>query len=100
MTKDTVALAHTIEKHGIETFVDFLADLQVWGTPDQVHDRLVDYVGRTDAGGLITMFSYGGMPHDMAKANMRLFAEKVLPRLKARDCGVEIGGGALHVAAE
>ena len=95
------ALANNIEKHGIEAFIDFLADLQVWGTPEQVHDRLVDYVERTDAGGLITMFSYGGMPHDMAKANMRLFAEKVLPRLKARDCGVEIGGGGpLHVAAE
>ncbi len=64
-------------------------------------DREVDYVERTDSGGLITMFSYGGMPHDMAKANMRLFAEKVLPRLKARACGVEIGGGGpLHVAAE
>ena len=95
------ALANNIAKHGIEAFVNFLADLQVWGTPDQVHDRLIEYVERVDAGAMISMFSYGGMPHDMAKANMTLFAEKVLPRLKAYDTGVEIGGGGpLNVAAE
>jgi hypothetical protein len=32
---------------------------------------------------VIGVFSYGGMPHDVARANIRLFAEKVLPTLKA-----------------
>ena len=38
----------------------------------------------TDSGMLIAIFSYGGMPHDEARRSMRLFAETVMPRLKAR----------------
>jgi hypothetical protein len=33
------ALAANIEKYGLEKFCAFLADLQVWGTPDQVVER-------------------------------------------------------------
>ena len=47
------ALANNIAKHGIERFNGFLADLQVWGTPEQVTEKLLDYVKRTDAGGLV-----------------------------------------------
>lgn len=77
------ALAKNIEKHGIENFVNFLADLQVWGTPDQVTERMMDYRNKVDAAGFINIFSYGGMPHAMARENMKLFAAKVMPRLKA-----------------
>lgn len=86
------ALAKNIEKHGIDTFVNFLAELQIWGTPNQVFDRMMDYRDRVDAAGYITILSYGGMPFDMARANMDLFASKVLPRLKAVDVGAQIGG--------
>lgn len=34
-------------------------------------------------GGAGVIVSYGGMPHDVARANIRLFAEKVMPRLQA-----------------
>ena len=43
-------LANNIAKHGLEKFNGFLADLQVWGTPDEVAEKLLDYVERTDAG--------------------------------------------------
>ena len=33
--------------------------------------------------GVIGVFGYGGMPRDVAKANVQLFADQVLPRLKA-----------------
>ena len=46
-------LAKNIEKHGLEKFNGFLADLQVWGTPDQVTAKLLDYVERTDAGAVL-----------------------------------------------
>ena len=46
-------LAQNIQKHGFERFNGFLADLQVWGTPDQVTEKLLEYVERTDAGGLV-----------------------------------------------
>lgn len=94
-------LASNIRKHGIDAFVNFLAELQVWGTPDQVFAKLAEHQRRADIGGLIGAFSYGGMPHDLAKRNMTLFAERVLPRLQALDAGCDIGGGApLTIAAE
>ena len=33
-------LAANIRKHGINAFVNLLAELQVWGTPDQVYENL------------------------------------------------------------
>ncbi len=94
-------LASNIRKHGLDSFVNFLAELQVWGTPDQVFEKLAEHQRRADCGGLIGAFSYGGMPHDLAKSNIRLFAEKVLPRLQAIDTGCDIGGGLpLTIAAE
>lgn len=77
------ALANNIAKHGVDKFVDFLANLQVRGTPDDVYDRLVEYSEMIDACAVLGVFSYGDMPHELAKKNVHLFAEKVLPRLKA-----------------
>ena len=95
------ALARNIHKHGIDTFVRFLADLQVWGTPDEVVDGVIANVERAGCGGFLAALSYGGMPYDIARENQRLFAEKVLPRLKAHDTGVEIGAAPpLAAAAE
>ena len=94
-------LASNIRKHGLDSFVNFLAELQVWGTPEQVYNKLAEHQRRADSGGLIGAFSYGGMPHDLAKRNITLFAERVLPRLKALDAGCDIGGGVpLTIAAE
>lgn len=93
------ALSRNINKHGVNKFVDFLADLQVWGTPDQVFERMMDYREKIDCAGFIGVFSYGGMPHDMAKDNMRLFAKKVLPRLKQIDVGANSGAAPRQHAA-
>ena len=94
-------LAANIRKHGMDAFVRFLAELQVWGTPEQVFAKLAEHQRRADSGGLIGAFSYGGMPHELARRNITLFAEKVLPRLKALDVGCDIGAAApLTVAAE
>ena len=92
-------LAANIKKHGMDAFIDFLSELQVWGTPEQVFSRLVEYRERTDCAALIGIFSYGGMPHDMARQNLQLFAERVLPRLKALDIGCDIGTDAPPIVA-
>jgi len=83
-------LAKNIRKHGIENFVNFLADLQVWGTPDQCFEKLKEYQKRTDAVAFMSIFSYGGMPHELARHNMQLFSKSVLPRLKALDVGATL----------
>jgi alkanesulfonate monooxygenase SsuD/methylene tetrahydromethanopterin reductase-like flavin-dependent oxidoreductase (luciferase family) len=85
------ALAKNIEKHGLEKFCGFLADLQVWGTPDEVTEKLLNYVERTDAGGLVVPLSFGGLPPDETKANFDLFATEVLPELQRHDVGGDIG---------
>jgi alkanesulfonate monooxygenase SsuD/methylene tetrahydromethanopterin reductase-like flavin-dependent oxidoreductase (luciferase family) len=85
------ALADNINKHGIERFNGFLADLQVWGSPEQVTEKLLDYIKRTDAGGLVVPLCFGGMPAEEATANFELFASEVLPELQRHDVGGDIG---------
>jgi hypothetical protein len=64
----------------------------VRGTPDQVTEQMVENVRRIDAGGVIGLFSYGGMPFEAANANLALFADRVLPVLQKVDTGPAIGG--------
>lgn len=85
------ALARRIEKHGLDTFNDFLADLQVWGTPEQVTKRLLELTKMLDLGGLLVATCYGGMPADVAQRNFDLFSSRVLPVLKQHDIGGDIG---------
>ena len=42
-------LSKNINKHGVEAFVDFLADLQIYGTPDQVYEKIMDYQSMADS---------------------------------------------------
>jgi alkanesulfonate monooxygenase SsuD/methylene tetrahydromethanopterin reductase-like flavin-dependent oxidoreductase (luciferase family) len=84
-------LSRNIEKHGIERFAGFLADLQAWGTPEQVIERLLSYVDRLDAGGILLVPVFGGMPEEVADKNVDLISREVLPALKAYDVGGELG---------
>lgn len=84
-------LQKNIAKHGVERFCGFLADLQVWGTPDEVIEKILDHVRRTNAGAVLATLAYGGMPHDLADANFDLFAREVLPALHSHDVGGDLG---------
>jgi alkanesulfonate monooxygenase SsuD/methylene tetrahydromethanopterin reductase-like flavin-dependent oxidoreductase (luciferase family) len=68
---------------GAAAMVEFFLDLQVWGTPDQCYEKILAIREKTGAGAFNGVFSYAGMPWADAERNMRLFAEKVMPRLKA-----------------
>lgn len=85
------ALASNINKHGMERFNSFLADLQVWGSPAQVTEKLLDYAERTDAAGLVVPLCFGGMDSDESQRAFDTFAEDVLPALQAHDAGGDIG---------
>ena len=84
-------LARNIEKHGLEKFNGFLADLQVWGTPEAATAHLIDRASFLDIGGLLVLLAYGGMPSEVARANYDLFVERVLPALRAHDVGGDLG---------
>ena len=93
-------LANNIAKHGLDNFNGFLADLQVWGTPEQVTEKLLDYVRRTDAGAMVVPLSFGGMSAEEARANFDLFAAEVLPELQRHDVGGDLGVTHGALAAE
>ena len=63
--------------------IEFFMNLQVYGTPDQCIEKITRIGDRLGADQFTGIFSMAGMPHAMAKANMELFAEKVMPALKA-----------------
>lgn len=67
---------------GVDVMTEFFVNLQVWGTPEQCYEKILDIQRRTGAEAFTGVFSYAGMPYDEAEANMRLFAAEVMPELK------------------
>jgi hypothetical protein len=65
----------------------------VWGTPDEVTEKLVEYQRLCKASAVIGTFSFGGMAFADADANLDLFASKVMPHLQALEVGQEVGDG-------
>jgi alkanesulfonate monooxygenase SsuD/methylene tetrahydromethanopterin reductase-like flavin-dependent oxidoreductase (luciferase family) len=67
---------------GAEAMTEFFIGLQIWGTPSQVFDRIVDLQQKTFMDSFTGVFSYAGMPIEEAERSMRLFAREVMPELK------------------
>ena len=61
---------------------EFFIGLQIWGTPQQVFDKIVHLQQRTQMDSYTGVFSYAGMPFDEADRSMKLFAREVMPELK------------------
>jgi alkanesulfonate monooxygenase SsuD/methylene tetrahydromethanopterin reductase-like flavin-dependent oxidoreductase (luciferase family) len=69
---------------GLDEMTNFFLGLQVWGTPERCYEKILDIQKRTGAEAFNGVFSYGGMPYDVAEHNLRLFAADVMPELKKR----------------
>ncbi len=69
---------------GLDEMTNFFLGLQVWGTPEQCYDKILDIQRRTGAEAFNGVFSYGAMPYDIAEHSLRLFAADVMPELKKR----------------
>ncbi len=74
---------------GVETMTEFFLGLQVWGTPEQVCDKIVTIQDNTHNDAYIAVCSYAGMPDDEAERNLHLFARSVLPELKKLPAAIE-----------
>jgi alkanesulfonate monooxygenase SsuD/methylene tetrahydromethanopterin reductase-like flavin-dependent oxidoreductase (luciferase family) len=61
---------------------EFYVKIQVVGTPDDCLQQIAELQRLTGLEHLVIEFGYGGMPHEEAQLNMRLFAERVLPMLQ------------------
>ena len=76
--------AESMKKTGVRGAIEFFLDLQTWGTPEQCLTQIETNCARIGAEAYIGVFSFAGMPFKMARANVELFANEVLPRLKAK----------------
>jgi alkanesulfonate monooxygenase SsuD/methylene tetrahydromethanopterin reductase-like flavin-dependent oxidoreductase (luciferase family) len=74
-----------IHTYGDDKVIDFFVDLQVWGTPEQCYDKIMDIRRRVGNDHFVGVFSYAGMPAAEAERNMRLFATEVMPALQRLD---------------
>jgi alkanesulfonate monooxygenase SsuD/methylene tetrahydromethanopterin reductase-like flavin-dependent oxidoreductase (luciferase family) len=67
---------------GLDKLCEMYLGVNVWGTPDQIVERLRarrEVIGDHD---LTCCFRYAGLPYEDAEASMRLFAAEVLPRVQ------------------
>jgi alkanesulfonate monooxygenase SsuD/methylene tetrahydromethanopterin reductase-like flavin-dependent oxidoreductase (luciferase family) len=74
----------TSKPGGLDQMVEFFLGLQVWGTPEQCYEKIITTQERTGAEAFNGVFSYAGMPYEIAEHSMRLFASEVMPELKSR----------------
>ncbi len=79
-----------LHHYGDEKAMEFFAELQVYGTPEQVYEKIMAIHRQTKNSGYVGVFSYAGMAHEEAVRNMRLFAKTVMPELKKFDAGAPI----------
>ena len=63
--------------------MEFLLSLQVYGTPEQCYEKIVNTQQKTGAEAFVGVFSYGGMPYDIAEHSMRTFASEVIQELRS-----------------
>jgi alkanesulfonate monooxygenase SsuD/methylene tetrahydromethanopterin reductase-like flavin-dependent oxidoreductase (luciferase family) len=54
------------------------------GSPDTVYEQLEECLTRLGTGNLLGLFQLGTLPADLTRANLTLFAEQVMPRLRER----------------
>jgi len=61
---------------------EFYVSIQITGTPDDCLQKIAELKRLTGLDHLICEFAWGGLPHEEAESNMRLFAADVLPVLQ------------------
>jgi alkanesulfonate monooxygenase SsuD/methylene tetrahydromethanopterin reductase-like flavin-dependent oxidoreductase (luciferase family) len=76
-------MSEKIATYGTDRVIDFFMNLQVWGTPAECYEKILDVRRRVANDTFVGVFSYAGMPYDEAERNIRLFAREVMPALRA-----------------
>lgn len=63
------------------TFEGVCSEFAIFGSPEEVVDRLQAYQEATGVDDFIIWTNVGAMPHDKVANSMKLFAEQVIPKL-------------------
>jgi len=75
-------MSEKIAQYGTDKVIDYFVNLQVYGTPEQCFEKILDVRNRVGQSHFVGVFSYAGMPYEDAERSMRLFAAEVMPALK------------------
>ena len=67
---------------GLEHVVESYIDVQAWGTPEMIVEKLEARGEKIGDFLFNACFRFAGVPHDYALRSMRLFADKVMPQLR------------------
>jgi alkanesulfonate monooxygenase SsuD/methylene tetrahydromethanopterin reductase-like flavin-dependent oxidoreductase (luciferase family) len=91
-------MAKTYSKMKDEGFrkkaTEFYVKIQIVGTPDDCVQQVGELHRLTGVDHLVTEFAFGGMPHEQAEVNMRLFADRVMPVLQRDRAFAGLANGA------
>ena len=69
---------------GVQTIDDWVEKgMFICGSPETVRQMLAERQKQIGFGQLLALLQFGTLPHDLTKANMELFAAKVMPELRA-----------------
>jgi len=89
-----------VRQGGEQVMSEFFTNLQVWGTPAQCYERVLDIRSRVGADTFIAVFSYAGMPLAESERNLRLFARAVMPALQRVEPFALAGHAAVRQSAQ
>ncbi len=79
---DYATNAEILRDTGMADAANGFVDINTWGTPQQILDKLEKRKESLGDFDLTVQVSYGGMSLENAESSMRLFAEKVLPEVR------------------
>ena len=75
--------AALLRDSGMEDAANGFVDINTWGTPQQILERLDQRRQQLGDFDLTVQVSYGGLTGEQAEKSARLFADKVLPELQS-----------------
>jgi alkanesulfonate monooxygenase SsuD/methylene tetrahydromethanopterin reductase-like flavin-dependent oxidoreductase (luciferase family) len=70
------------------------------GTPDTVIRTILDQQSQLDIAMMVLGFRFGGMPYDIARRSMHLFATEVMPELRRREADAARAKSPVRAAAQ
>jgi alkanesulfonate monooxygenase SsuD/methylene tetrahydromethanopterin reductase-like flavin-dependent oxidoreductase (luciferase family) len=74
--------AQKAQKVGQDVARDFYVGLQVWGTPAECVEQILELRKATRCGTFVGNFHYSTLRADQVKQTLRLFADEVVPHLR------------------
>jgi alkanesulfonate monooxygenase SsuD/methylene tetrahydromethanopterin reductase-like flavin-dependent oxidoreductase (luciferase family) len=73
--------ARMLQEMGLDKVADAFVDLQIWGTPQQIFEKLETRRKILGDFQLNGCFSFAGMPYDYAERSMKLYGARCIPEL-------------------